>query len=91
MSSNIAATKKAAKMIKLHQKGAISDNTLMMFGISGELPEQLVYEKLTRDEKQKFWEKRLEDNFGSQWKRHINKLPALFREIESPDWLKEGF
>ena len=85
--------KKAAKIMQLHQKGKIPDEVVILFGMSGELPEKSVYSQFTPEEKQSYWENRMASNLGDEpWKRSLNRLPAMFQEIMPiHNWLQEGF
>lgn len=78
--------------MKLYQQGAISTEFLIIYGISGELPEEEVYLSLSSEEKQALWEDRMDKSFGPDWKRHIKNLPAIFQELQdNHNWLKDGF
>lgn len=88
-----AQNKTTLRMVQLHQQGKISDQVMMLYGISGDLPERKFYEKLSNNEKLALWEERMQLKFGINWRRHINNLPAMFRDIEQGvhNWLQEGF
>lgn len=84
--------KTSIRMAQLHQKGIISDEVMLLYGISGDLPERRVYAQLTESEKQVLWEDRMEQKLGPQWKRHIRNLPSMFCETKGVhNWLQEGF
>ena len=79
--------------MQLHQSGKIPDEVVVLFGMSGDLPEKSVYSQFTLEEKQAYWEKRMASNFGDEsWKRRISRLPAMFQEVlPQHNWLQEGF
>lgn len=83
----------AIRMAQLHQQGKISDQVMLLYGISGDLPERKFYAKLSDNEKLALWEERMELKLGPSWRRHINNLPTMFREVEQSghNWLQEGF
>lgn len=83
----------AIRMAQLHQQGKISDQVMMLYGISGDLPERIVYAQLTETEKRELWEERMVSRLGPQWRRHVSNLPAIFCEIQhgTHNWLQEGF
>jgi hypothetical protein len=83
----------AIRMAQLHQKGIISDQVMLLYGISGELPERQVYARLTEREKLAIWEERMGNRFGPDWRTHISTLPSMFREDRHSghNWLQEGF
>lgn len=88
----------AAKMKRLHEKGIIDDSTLLLFGISGDLPERRVWVEMTTEEKEALWAQRLEGRFGPNWRELVRELSGgtLFRFVtrqrrNEVNWLKEGF
>jgi len=87
-------TRTAIRMTQLHEKGIISDETMMLYGISGLLPERTAYMTLTLEEKEALWVERMENRFGPYWRRRFRLLPSLLRggfRRMTHDWLKEGF
>jgi len=91
-SNNVTKT----NLINLHRQGRISDEILLLYGISGELPNIEKYSKLSVAEKQSVWSEKLESNLGSDWERQIGrikKMPAVFRgrSFGKPNWRREGF
>jgi len=88
---------KSAKMLDLFQKGRISEQTLLLFGISGELPEIESYSTLNHEEKAKIWSDKLEESLGLNWKTNFNEhttcLPIFSkpRDLIKIKWTKEGF
>ena len=83
----------AIRMTQLHQQGKISDQVMLLYGISGDLPERETYEQLDETEKRTLWEERISRRLGSQWRSRINNLPAMFCEIQhgTHNWIQEGF
>lgn len=83
----------AIRMAQLHQQGKISDQVMLLYGISGDLPERRVYARLTEREKRTLWEDRMEMRFGPNWRNHVNNLPPMFQEqqFEIHNWRQEGF
>lgn len=82
----------AIKMSQLHERGIISDQVLMLYGISGDLPERHVYSQLTIEEKRELWEDRMERRFGPTWRTNIRSVPRMFQETHGGhDWIREGF
>lgn len=81
------------RMIQLHQQGKVSDEVMMMYGISGDLPDRRAYIGLTEMEKRALWEERMENRYGPRWRRHINTLPPMFCEAQfgTHNWRQEGF
>jgi len=88
----------AIKMTQLHEDGKISNEMMLMYGMSGALPERSVYTELSEEEKEAIWTERMERRFGPNWRRRFEggrfALPEfLQRRVERfvHDWLKEGF
>lgn len=82
------------RMTQLHQQGRISDEMMLLYGISGDLPERHVYIELSEDEKKALFSERMERRFGLNWRRRFNNLPMLFQHrifTQKHNWLKEGF
>jgi hypothetical protein len=92
-------TRLALKMIEWHERGRISDQTLLMYGISGALPERNTYMAMSPAEKERLWADRMENRFGPNWvERFSNRnlpLPTMFkgrqREPSHINWSREGF
>lgn len=86
-------TREAIRLTQLHQRGVISDQFMLMYGIQGELPEMNVYYNLSDEEKLAIWSERMEHRFGPNWQRRFRHLPAFMKEIEplSHNWRLEGF
>jgi hypothetical protein len=86
-------TRTALAMNRLHQKGLISDSVLLMYGISGDLPEMGVYSTLSAEEKNALWQERMERRLGPNWSNRFHSdipLPRIM-SCESVNWRKEGF
>lgn len=87
-------TRMALRMNELHQKGVISEQVLVLYGISGPLPERNMYAALSAEEKEAIWVQRMESRFGPNWRQRFRNLPAILqRRIETTtiNWRKEGF
>jgi hypothetical protein len=92
-------TRLALNLNRLKEEGLVSDETLLMYGISGDLPEQNTYQVMNEEEKNAFWSERMETRFGPNWQDLFNdgtlRLP-WFRlkesvEFNRPNWLTNGF
>ena len=85
----------AIRMTQLHEQGRISDDMMMLYGISGDLPERHVYIELSEEEKEALFGERMERRFGLDWRRRFSNLPTFLRRRmfvqEKHNWLKEGF
>ena len=89
------------KMNELHSKGVINDQTLLMFGISGDLPDVSSYNRLTTEEKSTIWNEKLANRFGNNWREDFNRkaiplitvrrLKASNADLDKINWRKEGF
>ncbi len=83
------------QLLTLHQQGRISDEVLLLYGISGELPDVDKYSKLSVSEKQSIWSERLALNLGTDWERKVSRvrLPVVFRgrSFGKANWRREGF
>lgn len=85
-------TREAISLTKLHERGMVSDEFMLMYGIQGELPERQTYFALSEEEKLAIWEGRMEERFGPNWRRRFHNLPAFLRQSEGVhNWIKEGF
>jgi hypothetical protein len=85
----------AIKMAQLREQGVISEETLMLYGMSGDLPDRRVYRAMSDEEKRAIWEERMERSFGPNWRDHVAHVPPLLQkrsvEFEIHNWSKEGF
>lgn len=91
-------TRTALRMTELHERGVIDDATMLMYGISGEMPERGMYMAMSPEEKERMWRDRMEARFGPNWlQRFSNRnlpLPLFMQrrfEHVPVNWLKEGF
>lgn len=82
-------------MLKMHEKGEISDEILLLYGMSGDLPTKERYQSLEDHEKTQYWSTRMEQRLGPNWRERFDSLPALLKRVVSnrliPSWLKDGF
>lgn len=82
----------ANALLRMHEHGLIPEQTLLLYGISGELPERRVYLQMSDEEKQLLWRERMVNRYGVNWRRRFTYLPEFLREKEFiHDWKKEGF
>lgn len=90
-------TKMARKMIEMHNKGQISDQTLVLFGISGPLPERSNYERLSIEQRNEIWEEKMRAFYGRSWRRNVGSSMRNFSFIDKAidsnikNWQSEGF
>lgn len=87
-------TKLALKLNHLHQKGVISDQVLLMYGISGDLPQYDTYAAMNAEQKNRIWVERMESRFGPDWNTLLAGGTITFvNEFDSSEsnWLQEGF
>lgn len=81
---------------QLHRNGSISDAMLLIYGISGDMPDVENYSQLTTEQKNTIWGDRMKRRFGPNWiQRFENRslvLPVV-KKVEkfSTNWKKEGF
>ena len=82
-------------MIKMHEAGTISDETLLFYGMSGDLPDPEWYHSLEDHEKAEIWSKKMELKLGENWRERFRSLPAFLRRVVAsklaPKWLRDGF
>lgn len=91
-------TSTAIRMTQLHEKGIISDEVMVLYGISGELPDRRMYMQLSTEEKQFLWEEKMESRLGPNWRSRfsngVNNLyffPKNKLEYIKTNWNKFGF
>lgn len=84
-------------ILERHDDGLISNEALMLYGISGPLPEIHEYRNMTPRQREDWWSERLESRLGQNWRERFHRrgyaLPAFLRMVErsTHNWLKEGF
>jgi hypothetical protein len=91
-------TRLALKLTQLNRSGRVSDQTLIMYGVRGELPDMNHYHNMTQEERNAHWEQKMESTFGPHWRHHFesrNEPIFLFRS-KSPEkseicWQQHGF
>lgn len=82
----------AARLLSLRRQGLIPEETLMLYGISGDLPDRDAYAAMATEERRALWQNRMQQAFGRNWQREFTNLPAIFtKEREIHNWIKEGF
>ncbi len=89
-------TRTTIRMTQLHERGVISRETMLLYGISGDLPDREVYMALTPEEKEALWEDRIERRFGPNWRvtfRTLGPISFSGTQMIRPvhDWRQEGF
>lgn len=78
-------------MVQLYRQGKISRDLLLLWSISGDLPNWETYRGLSTEEKQAIWEAKMEKRLGPEW-RSILELPKVFiTKYDFSYWLEEGF
>lgn len=90
---NDKITRLSQKMIEKHRRGEISSQTLIMYGISGELPPRPTTEEERLKLRTKMIE-RIEVRLGQYFWANFADMPSLFEnnpENNEIDWLTEGF
>lgn len=89
----------ALRLARLRTEAQISDELLLLYGISGELPSQEQYLNFTDEEKYLFWDDRMQVRFGPGWRNAFPDvtLPVFLRQRsfwiakEKNEWIKAGF
>jgi hypothetical protein len=86
------------KMNELHQKGIISNETLFLYGVSGDLPDIEEYRQMSYEDKKFLWEDRIANRLGVQWRTRFSQGDNLFLFFKEKnkfkinfDWKSEGF
>jgi hypothetical protein len=83
------------KMNDLHSRGIISDEVMILYGISGPLPERRMYADLAADKKQAIWEEKMSNTFGPHWRSRFTVNVTTCKEFDieetNHNWIKEGF
>jgi hypothetical protein len=83
-------TRLALRLNELHAKGVVSQETLLLYGISGELPDVDAYRRLNQEEKQLLWRERTEARFGPQANTSF-LVPLIATSKLANNWRFEGF
>jgi len=89
----------AIRMTQLHEKGIISNDVMLLYGISGDMPERGAYMAMSPEEKEAVWAERMERRLGPNWRERFRqrqcRLPVFLQKgmakYPTHDWLKEGF
>lgn len=92
------ANKLKEKMIDLYEQGKISNEMMMLYAISGPLPDVLEYRSLRPEQKEDFWTSRIEQRLGDvpqnkvNWRELRGNMKEWLKfEDTKVDWKKEGF
>lgn len=84
-----------ADVIRMYERGQISDEALLLYGLSGELPERNAIKEMTPRQRVALWSERLDDRLGNNWRERLHRrgfsLPTFLKMVEAHNWLKEGF
>lgn len=78
------------RMIDKYERGEISYETLLVYGVSGTLPDRKVLADMTDRERQDWWDTRMTMRFGVTW-REITPIKNPFKPSPKANWKKEGF
>lgn len=88
-------TRTALALNKMRERGLISDQMMVIYGISGPLPDQQTYANLSLEEKQRIWTERMESRYGPEWRGLFGNaiLPVVRKSFAQPaiDWRVYGF
>ena len=92
-------TQLGLNMNRLFEKGMIGEETLLLYGISGTLPDRNVYFGMSPEEKQNLWEEKMLNRFGPNWKDRFSENTLRLSIFNSKrlnckkkvDWKHEGF
>lgn len=81
------------QLLKMRDRGEISEEVLILYGISGDLPDQAMYLQMSQDEQRELWTGRMENRYGSDWRAIFRNPPIFVKEAENKkqDWKIEGF
>jgi hypothetical protein len=83
-------------MFEMHQNGEISDEALLLYGMSGEVPDPKWLCNLEDHEREKFWNKKMSKRLGENWRERFRSLPDFLRRVVVssrliPKWSRDGF
>lgn len=83
-------TRMAQKMLSMRERGVISEETLILYGISGPIPERHPTRdrEYTHEEKLAELHGRMERRFGIRWRERFSRLPEWLA-IEDPSWFRK--
>lgn len=87
-------TRLAQTLKRLHASGAISDEMLLLYGVSGDLPDLQTYQSLTPGERRRLWSDRIASKLGPDWPSRLGGSRAALPVFETPrpnHWQREGF
>lgn len=77
-------TRLALKLNSMYERGMIPHEALLMYGISGDMPDYPAYREMSPEEKEAIWAERMEDRFGPNWREQMDTpdspLPRFLRE-----------
>ncbi len=81
----------SAKLLKMKELGQISQELLLLYGISGEMPSRTEYMRMTTEERKLLWHKRMQEQYGYNWRSLFKTVPKLLEQSNIHDWKIEGF
>jgi len=84
----------AERLLKLYRQGRVSEEVLLLYGISGNLPEKSVYQEMTAEERRDFWNQRSRENFESDVDSSFFSMSRIIekrKQSEKIDWIRQGF
>jgi hypothetical protein len=94
---NKKETDLSLKLNRLHQKGLINDEVMVLYGISGPLPDRMQTARMTQNEKIAMAQQRMEGKFGPNWRERFRSMniPLITSKIvnisRGINWAEEGF
>lgn len=85
-------------MVRLYEAGKIGTKEMMLYAISGPLPDRLEYQQWEPEQKEDFWLNRIEENMADipqsrvNWEEFRGGVRHWFKfEERKANWMKEGF
>ena len=89
----------AERMSTFHESGVISDEIMVLYGVSGDMPDRDAYRSMSPEAREALWTERMERKLGVNWRERFRRrqfvLPTFLQkgvaEYFTHNWLKEGF
>jgi len=81
------------RMIRMHREGNITDEVLLLYAVSGPLPQQ-EYHTMSEVEKERWWEERVESNLGIEWRTYLGSRSEFMKMSKNKakvNWAEDGF
>lgn len=82
------------RLLEMRDRGEISEEALLVYAVSGPLPQDFEFAHLSDRDKERFWEERVESNLGVRWREYLGTRADFMKMPGGPpkvDWAKEGF